>query len=337
MRTILMPHCLSKFLTLFLLGFGFTVLPHVSDAKVFTVTRYIEINHEMHSAYMYDENFQRLPDNPRIPNTSIYNLPNKPLWLLGFNADIVRRHESGRVHVLSHDPAYSEMNHHFVMTYSSPSRPEMDACTNRPIGAGSELTDFSMPGGYAYKMNGGALMPVAWHWENPAMVPHMEKVYLRFIITFDTSGTTYRDTHITWVGAKPCKEEFAIPPGKSTLEGPPVNAPQKLRLVAVVPHTHDHVKFIELRNNGKSLRKFIPENARTATAHDDAGAGATPLHTDKNHLPTQGLTPWTPGLHGPVLRKNDLLTAFGSFNNPHPRPIDNMAIFYLVWEPIPTR
>lgn len=309
-----------------------------SQAEVFSKTRYVRIDHHMHTAYVYDEAFHQLPDNPAIPDTSIESLPEgKPLWFLGFNVDVVKRHEDGMVEVVSHDPAYFEMIHHLVITYTSPNRPNVDRCTNRPIGAGSELTDVSWPAGYAYKMDGGALLPSSWHWQNPANVPHHEEVYLRFIELFD-DASIYRDTQVTWIGSgtetEPCQEEFAIPPGKSEKHGLPVVAPEDMRLLLVVPHTHDHVKYIELRVNGQKLRRFKPVYAPVPVMHDDVGEGETPSHVHKDHLPSQGLSLWARGFYGPVVKEGDELSTYGKFKNPHSRSIDNMVLFATVWEPV---
>ena len=43
----------------------------VASAEVFDVTRYVKIDHQTHSGYMYDENFVMLPENPFVPGASI--------------------------------------------------------------------------------------------------------------------------------------------------------------------------------------------------------------------------------------------------------------------------
>lgn len=303
-------------------------------AQPFVSTRYVGIDHAGHTAYLYDEQFQRLPDSPYVAGTSMETLPEgKPLWLLGAKVDVVKRAADGSIDVVSDDPAYYEMNHHFTWIYHSDLRPVTDPCgINQPLAAGSELTDFRLPAGYGYKLDGGFWHGGAWHWANPAGVPHHEAVYLRFSLLLDDQDSGYRDVNVTWVDAEPCDSEFTVPPGRSTKHGAPVPVDRNARIVAVVPHVHDHARHLSLRRNGKKLRKFKPMPARIGTAHDDVGGGAVPLHTHKGHLPTEGLTPWTPGVHGPVVRAGDRLSAHGRFRNPHDRPIDNMALFIVFWE-----
>ncbi len=90
----------------------------VSQAGVFSRTRYVGIEPHTHSAYLYDEAFQRLPDHPDIPGSSIEPFPEgQPLWILGFKVDVVQRHDDGTIKVMSHDPAYFEMIHHLVLAY----------------------------------------------------------------------------------------------------------------------------------------------------------------------------------------------------------------------------
>lgn len=309
-----------------------------SQALVYSQTLYVGIDHETDTAYIYDKDFNRLPDNPSDPSSSIVPLPDTPLWALGFNVDVVRRHADGNIEVVSHLPAYYEMVHHFVMTYVSPRRPTFDACGNRPIATGSELTDVWFSTGYAYKMHGGALVVGDFHWDRPVDIPHPEEVYLRLISVFDDQERGYRDTNITWVNITPCFEDFSVPPGQSEKEGTPLEAPRDLRIIGVGTHTHDHAEYIELRRNGKTLRRFTPEYERAGAVHHSGGQVAIPLHVHEGHLAPQGLKhTWSPGAFGPIIRKGDKLSAFGKFNNPHDHSIDEMVIFPILWEELSQR
>ena len=118
------------------------------------------------------------------------------------------------------------MVHHFVMTYMSPQRPNVDPCGNRPIATGSELTDVWFSTGYAYKMHGGALAVTDYHWDRPVDIPHDEEVYLRLISVFDDHEGGYRDAHLTWIEMSPCEQDFSVPPGESEKEGRPFTAPR---------------------------------------------------------------------------------------------------------------
>lgn len=326
----------------YLLLIGWAV-PFYSFAAPYEVTRYVRVDPVHHSAYIYDASFTRLPDNPFLPKTSIDVFPeHAPVWFLGSKVDMVRRMPDGSLRVVSDEPAYYEMTHHFAWLYASPHRQTFEPCSanaspgfSSPLATGSELTDLRLPSGYAFKMDGGALMGGGWHWTNPAQIPQDQEIYLRFVLQFDEITTHYRDTHAVWVDVRPCESDFAIAPGKSSKEGPAWVVDRDMRLVAVHPHVHDHAKYIELRRNGDKLRRFKPEYARVPVAHDDMGQGPTPLHTHKNHLPSEGLSLWTPGVQGPLLRKGDALTAFGAFDNPHDVAIDNMTLFVTFWEVLP--
>lgn len=305
-----------------------------AGAGPFASTRYVHINHMEHSAYIYNEEFERLQDSPFVPGTSVEVLPEgQTFWMLGATIDVIKRNPDGSIEVVSDDPAYYEMNHHFTWYYYSPSREVTDLCgVNVPLAAGSELTDFRMPSGYAYKLDGGFINGGDWHWANPHKVPHDEEVYLRFVFLLDDAESTYEDINVTWVDTKPCDSEFSIPPGKSKIKGPPLVSDRDARIVAVMPHVHDHAKSITLQLNNKTLRKFKPEYAKIGTEHDDVGGEITPLHIHKRHMPTEGMTIWTPGINGPVIRVGDELRVSAVYKNPHDRAIDNMALFVVFWQ-----
>ena len=297
---------------------------------------YVGVDRSSGTAYLYDQNFTRLPDNPLVSGTSWEPLTDQVLWLTGYRVDAVRRNADGSIDVVSDNPAYSEMNHHFVMAYLSADRPLPLPCLlhTSPIVSGSELTDVLLPPGYAYKLQGGGIYGASWHWMNPANVPLDEQVFLRFVYLLDTEDQGYKNTEVSWIGAAPCSEDFAVPSGVFTKEGPSVQAMQAQRIIAVLPHTHDHVKVMQLRANGETLLSIRPDYSRTYAAHDDVGEGATPWHLHKDHLAPGGLSTWAPGISGPVVPANSLYTAYGRFRNPHPRAIDNMLIFITFWEPL---
>jgi hypothetical protein len=322
-----------------------------SAAKVFTWTLHVKIDTVGNTAYIYDGDFKRYPDSPNDSWTSIVRFPDKRWWLLGVNADVVERLRKGKVRVVSHRPAYHEMVHHFVLTYESPHRPVTDDCTNRPIAAGSELSDFTLPAGFAYSMHGGALRAISElsrHWANTFNVPAEKDVYLRFILTFDDEGALYQDTNVTWVGfpgvgsGVRCDEELAVPPGPSEWKGPPVTAAADMRIVAVVTHLHDHAVSLDLLKNDQSLRRFVPDNARVWLAHALKEPAIVPMHEhgpihahkDGGHLPPQGLDDWALGRWGPSVAKGDELRVVARYNNPHHHAIDNMGIALVFWAPL---
>jgi len=297
------------------------------------VTYYVGIDTVNHSAYAYDENFNQMPDNPYIPNSSIVLLPeNQALWYVASNIDVVRRNADGSIDDVSANPAYSEMVHHLVWGYTAPNRTRTFQCSIALlIPVGSELTNFHFPKGYAYKLEGGALVPI-WHWENPAKVDASEKIYLRFNILMDDENAGYKNTNIDWVDAVPCRSAFAIPPGKSKKVTPKFPIDSDRRIIAVIPHIHDHGGEIKLKNNDGTLREFKPEYQNIPVAHDDMGQGPTLLHSHEDHLPVNGLYAWTPGQYGPVIKAGDSLWLESKFENPHSVDIDNMLIAFVFWE-----
>ncbi len=300
------------------------------------MTRYVAIDNINRTSYVFDENFVALPDNPLIPNTSIETLPSdKILWLIGTTIDVIRRNENGSIDVVSNEPAYSEMVHHMVWGYKSENRIRDYKCgIARPIASGSELTNIEFPKGYAYKLHGGVLMPIAWHWENPNSIPVTEKIYLRFNISIDDAPLAYKDVNIDWIDTVTCKSAFIVPPGEFEITGPLHAVATTRKIVAVFPHIHDHSKKIKLKSTSNTIRKFKAENQKISVAHDDMGQGPTLWHEDKNHLPVNGLYSWLPGKYGPIITAGESLWIESEFDNPHPRNIDNMAIAVIMWVPV---
>jgi len=200
------------------------------------------------------------------------------------------------------------------------------------IGIGSEQTGFRLPKGYGIKVSGGYLKVEDWHWENPAEVSTDEEIYIRLVMHWDDNPTGYRNTYVAWLTGDSPDFLLFLKPGSSNIDGPDYEVNQPIRIVAIYPHTHDHSRYIELRLNGKPLRRFTPRNAMIPVKHSFGEREASPLHASSGHLPVGGLTPWLPGENGLVLKAGDKLNVFGSFSNPHNRPIDNMIIFYVYWE-----
>ncbi|MFV2060132.1 MAG: hypothetical protein ACC653_05570 [Gammaproteobacteria bacterium] len=304
-----------------------------AQAEQKLITAYVGVDAVENSAYAYDENFVRMPDNPVIPKTSYIPLPeNQALWYVASNIDIVRRNDDGSIDIVSDNPAYSEMIHHLVWGYTAPNRQREFEC-GYPwlIPVGSELTNFHFPKGYAYKLDGGALFPI-WHWENPANVAAAEKIYLRFQILVDDKDAGYKDTNIDWVDTVPCVSGFSVPPGKSKKVSPkwPVNSDR--RIIAVLPHIHDHGDEIKFKSTQGTIREFKPEYQNIPVAHDDVGQGPTLLHSHKDHLPVDSLYAWTPGQYGPVIKAGDSLWLETEYDNPHDIDIDNMLIVFIFWE-----
>lgn len=320
------------FVVLTLITFSLTGLAHV-----ITKVRYVKIDHHAHTAYLYDENFKKLSDSDYVAKTSMEKISDT-LWLLGFKVDVIRRLGPHKIKVVSNDPRYNEMSHHFVFGYSSPNKTVIDECTvARPIGNGSELSDVQLPTGYAYKMPGGVISGLSWHWTNPAGLADTDEIYLRYIMYFDKTNVanSYKDVHVRWIDAVPCQSEFAIPAGKSTRKGPEQKLTRKMRLVAALPHIHDHATSFKLTHNGNTLKKFPLAYANTPVEHDDMGEGLTEWHEHEAHLPANGLHFWRPGQFGPVINGGDYLRIAAKFNNPHGRLIDNMALVVIFFEILP--
>lgn len=324
----------SKLLTSLIVLILFLIVQS-SYAAQGVFTSYIGIDTVNHTAYIYNENFVQYPINPENHKSSVIDFSTIPaFWSLAQSYDVVRRNNNGSIDVLSSDPAYSEMVHHVAMLYSAPNRPRNDPNDfPSPFSTGSELTSFFFPNGYGYKLDSGYLI-LQWHWENPANVATTENIYLRVSITVDNEPNAYINTNVDEIDVVPVTSTFTVPPGKSKKSSPKYPVYTDRRIVAVLPHIHDHGSTIKLKNNQGTIRKFKPEYQNIPVAHDDMGQGATLLHSHKDHLPVNGLYAWTPGKNGPVIRAGDSLWVESEFNNPHPRDIDNMIIGTIFWEPV---
>lgn len=181
--------------------------PALAHAAPYTTTRYIRIDLKTDTGYSYDENFNRLPDSPQRPGASQETLPEGVTrWFLGADVDVIKRHPDGRLEVVSHKPAYSQLPHHYIFTYQTSSRPAKDECGILPLAVGRDLLDLRFPAGYAFAMKGGTLGGLDFHWTNSANVPETEELYVRFNMHWDEGTTRYRDFNITWVGLNPCRD-----------------------------------------------------------------------------------------------------------------------------------
>lgn len=378
---------------LIVMGLFVWLVPLQTQAEPYTTTRYVRIDHKAHTAYLYDEQFVRLPDAPDKHGTSVEFLPEaSSRWFLGSEVDVVRRSHDASIQIVSTDPAYSEMVHHFYMRFftanSTPGGWQSVKSFFRPywhyarslwcrvtlsctIGdcsvsqwvkpetwflvTGSELTDYHLPSGYGFRVDGDYIRPDNWHWENPAGVPQEEEVYLRLVIYWDNDPSAYRDTYVTYILADPCwkhKFTFCVKPGMDSKAGPEYKVDKTVRLLGVLPHVHDHSDYIELRLNGQKLYRFVAEKDAVPVAHEICTLAETvvhpeigheraslpqrpslaALHRDVHHLRAGGLTTLFLGNRGPILKQGERLAAFGSFSNPHSYPIDNMVIFVVFWE-----
>ena len=304
---------------------------------------YTQPDHHHQTAHIYDARLQPLPP-AGDPRTSRIELASgRPVWLLGVKVDMVaRKPGTGTFRVVSQEPAYHEMNHHFTLRHAGSSRTAYDRCGIRPFAAGSELTDLILPDGYGYHIRDGHLEGGAWHWANPFKVATGEEVYLRLTVLLDDAPTGYRDTNVTWVTANPCGDKLTIPgapvegePLPYRVDGPRYPAPVPGRVVFVAPHLHDHARGTELFIGGRMVHRFVPDNADIPVAHDDAGEGSRGVHRHPGHLPNGGLPTWGPGAHGPRFAAGDALRAGATFANPHVEAIDNMDILMVFWEATP--
>lgn len=359
---------LKKIISLALAGMIVSLCHFPAQATSYDSTRYVRIDLKDHTAFIYDENFRQLPAAPDRKRTSAEFFPQgESRWFLGYDVDVVRRNADGSTQILSSDPAYSEMNHHFIFRYVRDVPPPQEKgsgrilqkiseddqrrnhkkkfCGQYPltevppfptfcdfISTGSELTGFRLPKGYGIEVKGGYLRGGTWHWDHSAEVSKDEEIYLRYVLHWDDNPTGYRSTYVAWISVDLPKLSFCIEPGSSQIEGPDYEVNQPIRIVAIIPHTHDHTRYLELRRNDKPLRRFSPKKALFPAKHTSCGMESTPLHASPDHLSVRGLTPWTPGEKGPVLKAGDKLKVFASFSSPHKRPIDNMIILKTYWE-----
>ncbi|OEZ54733.1 hypothetical protein [Duganella sp. HH105] len=311
--------------------------PALAHAAPYTTTRYIRIDLKTDTGYSYDENFNRLPDSPQRPGASQETLPEGVTrWFLGADVDVIKRHPDGRLEVVSHKPAYSQLPHHYIFTYQTSSRPAKDECGILPLAVGRDLLDLRFPAGYAFAMKGGTLGGLDFHWTNSANVPETEELYVRFNMHWDEGTTRYRDFNITWVGLNPCREEVVIPTGTHVVNGPKHTLGEAARIIEVAPHVMDHADYLDVRINNHKAYRFEPTYASNPAAHYGAGEGAptVPLHVHPKHIPQNGAPIWMPGIYGPKVAGDDVITARLSVTNPHKQPIENSGILLVFWEPL---
>jgi hypothetical protein len=324
---------MTKLALIFSIAVMFVFNLQQAHANPRIMTFYVEIDSVDNTAYVFDESFNKLPEFPRNPKTSMMVFPdNEPFWYVGSNIDVVRRNSDESIDVLSDDSAYAEMIHHLVWIYSTPNRTRDYTCgAALLVPVGSELTNFYFPKGYGYKIDAGVLFPV-WHWENPANVDINQKLYLRFNFIIDEQIAGYKDTNIDWVDNVPCGSSFPIPPGESKVVSPKKLVNTDRRIIAVIPHIHDHGDDIKLKSTSETIYEFKPEYTNYPVAHDDMGQGPVLWHNDEKHLPVNGLYPWTPGKYGPIIKAGESLWIESKFKNPHAVDIDNMLIAFVFWE-----
>ena len=312
--------------------------PALSHAAPYTTTRYIRIDLKNDTGYSYDENFNRLPDNPQRPGASAETLPEGVTrWFLGADVDVVKRHP-GR-------PPGSDVAQAGLLrscrtttffSYQTTSRPAKDECGILPLAVGRDLLDLRFPAGYAFAMKGGTLGGMDFHWTNSANVPESEELYVRFNMHWDEGTTKYRDFNITWVGLNPCREEVVVQPGTHVVTGPKHTLGESARIIEVAPHVMDHADYLDVRINDHKAFRFEPTYASNPAAHYGAGEGAptVPLHVHPKHIPQNGAPIWMPGIYGPKVAGDDVITARLSVTNPHKQPIENSGILLVFWEPL---
>lgn len=186
-------------------------------------------------------------------------------------------------------------------------------------------------------MPSGVLSGLTWHWTNPAKVEDSQDIYLRYVMYFDNTmvENSYKNLYVRWLDAKPCKSGFIVDSGSSVKVGPKQVFKKKMRLVAALPHVHDHASQLKLMQNGNLLKQFEIAYQYTPVEHDDIAQGEVPWHYHKQHLPANGLHFWRPGQFGVVIKNGDYLQMMASYNNPHQKPIDNMALVIAYFELLP--
>jgi hypothetical protein len=309
-----------------------------SAGTKFQTIRYVRVDPVRQTALMFDEKFEPLGVAPRsIAAGAEFFDASRPLWLTAVQVDMARR-KGGQVEIVSDDPAYRTMCHHVVMGVAGGNKSgSLDPCrTQRPVGTGKELQNWTMPEGYAYKIQGGYFYVWDAHFINPAAVNlGEEEVYVRFTLSWDRAEGGYIDTECTWVdaGARGCISTFCVPPGRSTKESStPVSLRSEGRIVLTGSHTHNHALLIELLLNDKVLHEYTPVNSNTFDAHDDCGQGEVTWHKHEGHLPRGGMPLWAPGKGGPIVKTSDVLKVRGTFDNPHDRLMDEMIIVPVFWE-----
>lgn len=293
-------------------------------AKIHERNRYVKMVERNPQAVVYNDEFVAFPQDLDDPNTtSEFFDPKVPFWLLAVEVDVVVRQADGRIIVKSDDDAYARLVHHCNFIYlGSAKRGQL------PYGTGSELTRFALPGPYAYKIEGGHIRPINWHFHNQGGVPPEEDVYLRFKLVGDDENAGYIDTNAHWYQTELRESEFCIPPG-------PFTFPNSFRwpmlhnfdVVAAVAHVHDHATVLRLMVNDEVLWDYqVPRQ----DAYGYHTSHSTPCsrhawHRHENHIKAKTLEGWKP--EKPVrLNRGDRLWVYTEYFNDHDTDIDGMAI-----------
>lgn len=188
----------------------------------------------------------------------------------------------------------------------------------------------------------------------PDAAQYVQDIFTQFGLDHTYSKETVKDLNVVYLltgymsGAK-----FKLPVGKSLSYSLGTFIPSKAKIVAAVPHAHNHVTNMKLvaEENGVNheIAKVYPINGYSKLATHDAvqrynfegdKTPGYPLHSHNGdrtgNLTVKGLEHgvYYGGDDGVILDNPDktLLRAVGSFDNPHENPIDQMCVYFLYYE-----
>jgi hypothetical protein len=289
---------------------------------------------------MFDENFQKFPPSPFDTRTSYESFEGRRVWLLGFESHVARRLEEGTVEVMDDTPAYSKVPHHIAFAYTEKSDPFLFGLPQMPIGAGSQLEHFELPAPYAYKLQGGFLFPFDWHWHNLAGLPRGEEVYLQLLLTLDDEDNGYRDVNYSHILTDETRTgEFCVMPGNNAYESIHYNVPQRMRVVLIQPHIHDHGYLIEMVLDDEVVLSGEPEVGNEYSYHvSHGGCPNTFWHRHDGHV--KRTANWLPETDM-ILEPGSRLWVRTYYDNPHTDAegrgirIDGMGVLSTFWEVVP--
>jgi len=264
------------------------------------------------------------------------------LWLLGVETHVVRRTPDG---ILSEPleqvedmDRYSRANHHLVFSHVSRTKPPTEIFMDgqRVIAIGQEFTDLWFPAGYAYKISDGYMYPWNWHWHNFGGVPDDEEVYVQVIAYYDDDPDAgYRDLNVFWYDAQPLVSEFCTQPGRRSYDGFRWPVLERQRVVAIMPHVHDHAEQMELVHNGQTRAVFTGEFATRYTYHRSHNRCQNyPWALEEGSLVPKTLNMWYPE-EELIFSPGNTVMARSVYNNPHAGPLDAMAIMVTYYERLP--
>lgn len=264
-------------------------------------------------------------------------------WITGVEFDIVSQVLNGSTWsdvIHTHNPAFSEINHHCIFACHTIGAPPPPTPQGYPhiFWAGPELTDFILPAGYGINVSNKEIGPApggggGYHWWNPSSAVQVPmpvtaatpQLFLRVCI-HNTNINPGQDVKQFWTNG----DTFMVPqsPQAQLIIKPSLAIPSgpspTYSLVAAIGHVHDHCDafdFVDSTTLATVVPVQYPKNLlREPATHENPGA---PNCTHPYVGPvwhTHSVTELPPGTSFDV---------FGFPANPGHLPVKGLSPFYF--------